>query len=170
MAMAAFVMAMISARFNSYMKAYQAREAHVHETDISRASASYAAFMLGISNMRRRKLRTGLTLLTLVLLTFTVLSFTSFNTQIRYMAFAMDHEGTYEGVLIRDRNWNVLNRPTLDYARSHFATEGVVVPRNWYVAFDDEQKKYIEVYRRYFGGAGDRDAGPDAGGSARHRH
>ena len=146
MAMAAFVMAMISTRFNSYMKAYQAREAHVHETDISRASASYVAFMLGISNMRRRKLRTGLTLLTLVLLTFTVLSFTSFNTQIRYMAFAMDHEGTYEGVLIRDRNWNVLNRPTLDYARSHFATEGVVVPRNWYVAFDDEQKKYIEVF------------------------
>ena len=145
MAMAAFVMAMISSRFNSYMKAYQAREAHVHETDINRASAGYAAFMLGISNMRRRKLRTGLTLLTLVLLTFTVLSFTSFNTQIRYMAFAMDHEGTYEGVLIRDRNWNVLNLPTLDYARSHFATAGVVVPRNWYVAFDDEQKKYIEV-------------------------
>ena len=84
---------MISTRFNRHMKAYQAREAHVHETDISRASASYAAFMLGISNMRRRKLRTGLTLLTLVLLTFTVLSFTSFNTQIRYMAFAMDHEG-----------------------------------------------------------------------------
>ncbi len=146
MAMAAFVLSMISSRFNSYMKAYQAREAHVHETDISRASASYAAFMLGISNMRRRKLRTGLTLLTLVLLTFTVLSFTSFSTQIRYMTFAMDHEGTYEGVLIRDRNWNVLNRPTLDYARSHFATEGVVVPRNWYVAFDDEQKKYIEVF------------------------
>ena len=146
MAMAAFVMSMISTRFNSYMKAYQAREAHIHETDINRASASYAAFMLGISNMRRRKLRTGLTLLTLVLLTFTVLSFTSFNTQIRYMAFAMDHKGTYEGVLIRDRNWNVLNRPTLDYARSHFATEGVVVPRNWYVAFDDEQKKYIEVF------------------------
>ena len=146
MAMAAFVLAMLSTRFNRYMKAYQAREAHVHETDISRASASYAAFMLGISNMRRRKLRTGLTLLTLVLLTFTVLSFTSFNTQIRYMAFAMDHEGTYEGVLIRDRNWNVMNRPTLDYARSHFATEGVVVPRNWYVALDDEQKKYIEVF------------------------
>lgn len=146
MAMAAFVLAMISTRFNRYMKTYQAQEAHVHETDINRASASYVAFMLGISNMRRRKMRTGLTLLTLVLLTFTVLSFTSFSTQIRYMAFAMDHEGTYEGVLIRDRNWDVLNRPTLDYARSHFAAEGVVVPRNWYIAFDDEQKKYIEVF------------------------
>ncbi|MEE3258528.1 MAG: FtsX-like permease family protein [Candidatus Latescibacterota bacterium] len=146
MAMAAFVMSMISTRFNRFMREYQTREAHVHETDISRASASYAAFMLGISNMRRRKLRTGLTLLTLVLLTFTVLSFTSFNAQVRYMAFEMDHEGAYEGVLIRDRSWSELNIPTLDFTLSHFAPEGVVVPRNWYIAFDDEQKKYIEVF------------------------
>jgi len=145
MAMAALVLSMIISRFNRFMKEYQSRAAHVHETDISRASASYAAFMLGISNMRRRKVRTGLTLLTLVLLTFTVLSFTSFNAQVRYMAFTMAHEGAYEGVLIRDRNWSELNAPTYDYARSHFEGEGVVVPRNWYMAFDDEQKKYIEV-------------------------
>jgi len=146
MAMSAFVISLISSRFNRFMREYQTREAHVHETDISRASASYAAFMLGISNMRRRKLRTGLTLLTLVLLTFTVLSFTSFNSQVRYMAFEMDHGGTYEGVLIRDRSWSELNIPTFDFTLSHFASEGVVVPRNWYIAFDDEQKKYIEVF------------------------
>jgi hypothetical protein len=145
MAMAALVLFMIMGRFNRYMREYQASEAHVHETDISRASASYAAFMLGISNMRRRKMRTGLTLLTLVLLTFTVLSFTSFNAQVRYMAFTMAHEGAYEGVLIRDRNWSELNLPTLDYARSHFAEQGVVVPRSWYMASEGEQKKYIEV-------------------------
>ena len=145
MVMAVFVLLMITTRFNRFMKLHKAKEAHVHETDINRASASYAAFMLGISNMRRRKLRTGLTLLTLVLLTFTVLSFTSFNAQVRYMAFAMDHEGSYEGVLIRDRGWDILNRPTLDYARSHFEEEGEVVARNWYIAFDDEQKKYIEI-------------------------
>ncbi len=147
MAMAVLVLSMIISRFNRFMKEYQSRDAHVHETDISRTSASYAAFMLGISNMRRRKMRTGLTLLTLVLLTFTVLSFTSFNSQVRYMAFTMDHEGAYEGVLIRDRNWAELNMPTLDYARSHFEGDALVVPRNWYMASDDEQKKYIEVER-----------------------
>ncbi len=147
MAMAALVLSMIISRFNRFMREYQSKEAHVHETDISRASASYAAFMLGISNMRRRKMRTGLTLLTLVLLTFTVLSFTSFNAQVRFMAFTMAHEGAYEGVLIRDRNWSELNLPTLDYAESHFEQQGLVVPRNWYMAFDDEQKKYIEVER-----------------------
>jgi len=147
MAMAALVLSMIMSRFNRFMKEYQSKEAHVHETDISRASASYAAFMLGISNMRRRKMRTGLTLLTLVLLTFTVLSFTSFNAQVRFLAFSMDHEGAYEGVLIRDRNWSEINEPTLEYARSHFEKQGLIVPRNWYMAFDDEQKKYIEVER-----------------------
>jgi len=145
MAMAFLVLTMISSRFNRYMKEYQAQEARIHQTDISRASASYAAFILGISNMRRRKLRTGLTLLTLVLLTFTLLSFTSFNAQVRYMAFNMPHQGRYEGALIRDRGWNILSYPTLGYALSHFGEEGIVCPRNWYISFDDEQKKYIEI-------------------------
>jgi len=147
MAMALLVLLMITSRFNRYMREYQAKEAHIHETDISRASASYAAFILGISNMRRRKLRTGLTLLTLVLLTFTVLSFTSFNAQVRYMAFKVAHEGAYEGALIRDRGWNPLAYPTFDYALSHFGEEGIVSPRGWYISFDKEQKKYIEVKR-----------------------
>jgi hypothetical protein len=97
--------------------------------------------------MRRRRLRTGLTLLTLVLLTFTVLSFTSFRSQVRYLAFAMRHEGAYAGTLIRDRGWEMLNEPTLEYALSHFGGHGLVCPRNWYIAFDEEQKKYVEVKR-----------------------
>ena len=60
----------------------------------------------------------------------------------------MEHEGAYEGVLIRDRNWSEINEPTLEHcARSHFEKTGLIVPRNWYMAFDDEQKKYIEVER-----------------------
>ncbi|MBN97960.1 MAG: hypothetical protein CME16_01750 [Gemmatimonadetes bacterium] len=145
MAMACFVFGMISSRFNRFMSEYQAREAHIHETDISRISASYTAFMLGISNMRRRKLRTGLTMITLTLLTFTVLSFTSFRQKINFFAFPAAHEGTYEGTLIRHRGWNPLSLPTLDFALSHFGREGVVSPRNWYITQDKEQKKYIEI-------------------------
>ncbi len=145
MAMAVFVFLLISGRFNRHMKEYQAAQARIHETDISRIGASYTAFMLGISNMRRRKMRTGLTLLTLTLLTFTVLSFTSFNDKVRFMAFSVPQEGLYEGVLIRDRGWNSLNEPTLDFARSHFGPYGVVAPRNWYIAVDQEQKKYIDI-------------------------
>ena len=145
MAMAILVLTIIISRFNRFMREYQAQTANVYETDISRASASNAAFMLGISNMRRRKLRTGLTLLTLIILTFTVLSFTSFKSDITYLAFDMSNKGSYAGTLIRDRNWGVVKLPTLDYAQSHFNQTGTVVARNWYIAVDDEEKKYIEI-------------------------
>ena len=147
MAMAVFVLGMVSSRFNRFIKEYQAERAKVHETDISRVSAAYAAFMLGISNMRRRRLRTGLTLLTLTLLTFTVLSFTSVRPEVWYFVFPLRHEGAYTGALIRDRGWSSLPETTLEYARSHFEEHGLVVPRNWYITYDDEEKKYTEIRR-----------------------
>jgi hypothetical protein len=150
MAMAVFVLIMVSSRFNRFLAEYHAEKAKVHQTDISRVSAAYAAFMLGISNMRRRKLRTGLTLLTLTLLTFTVLSFTSFRPDVRFLVFSLNHEGAYEGALIRDRGWSWLESTTLEYARSHFGDHGVVAPRNWYIASDFEEKKYTEVARDTF--------------------
>ncbi len=146
MVMSCLVLSLLSSRFNAFMRQHKAKTAHIHETDISRASAAYTAFMLGISNMRRRLMRTGLTLVTLTLLTFTVLSFTSFREQIRFMAFPLTHSGDYEGVLVRGRGWWSLFPPVLDYVRSHFDQEATISPRNWYISFDvEEGKKYIEV-------------------------
>ncbi len=51
--------------------------AAAHVTSLRRAAVLGAAIRLGLSNMRRRGMRTGLTLATLVLLTFTLLCFTS---------------------------------------------------------------------------------------------
>ena len=147
MAMAVFVLTLVSSRFNRFLKEFQAAKAKVHQTDISRISAAYAAFLLGISNMRRRRLRTGLTLLTLTLLTFTVLSFTSFRPDVRFLVFSLDHEGAYEGVLIRDRGWNGLMTVNLDYAKSHFEDHGVVAPRGWYISYFQEEKRFTEVRR-----------------------
>src|SRR5213075_1631989 len=48
-----------------------------HATSFRRGAVLGAAVRLGLSNMRRRGLRTALTLVTLVLLTFTLLCFTS---------------------------------------------------------------------------------------------
>ena len=146
-AMAAFVLALIASRFNRYIGEYHARSAHLYQADINRVSASYAAFMLGISNMRRRKLRTGLTLTTLTLLTFTVLSFTSFRQQLAFLAFPTAYEARYEGTLIRHRFWSELSQPTLDYALSHFDGHGVVSPRNWFVSEveEDGEQSYVEI-------------------------
>ena len=134
MAMAAFVLFMLVSRFNRVMAQHQSQQMRVHAQDLSRLSASYAAFMLGISNMRRRPLRTGLTLATLTLLTFTLLSFTSFEQQIRYASFRLPHAGAYPGILIRDRGWERLTPEALDYAESHFGGSGWMGRRGWYAA------------------------------------
>ena len=141
MAMAGFVLVLIISRFNSYMKE---RGDRIHHIEMRRFSVAHAAFMLGISNMRRRKLRTGLTLTTLVLLTFTVLSFASYESRARFISLPLEHEGGYEGILVRNRAWNPLGQPMLDYIRSHFSAVGPISPRNWFILQEDK-KTYLEA-------------------------
>lgn len=145
MALATFVLCMLIGRFLRYVDENRRRMAKVHDRDISRLSAAYSAFMLGISNMRRRRLRTGLTLTTLVLLTFTLLSFATFDSGIRFVALNLDRPAAYEGVLLRTRGWDELGEPLAEYARSHFARGSTLTPRLWYTPDSGEDKSYIVV-------------------------
>lgn len=141
MAMAGLVLVLIGSRFNRFMKE---RGDPIHHVEMRRFSVAHAAFMLGISNMRRRKLRTGLTLTTLVLLTFTVLSFASYESRARFIRLPLEHEGGYEGLLVRHRGWDPLGQPMLDYIRSHFSAIGPISPRNWFILQEDK-KTYLEA-------------------------
>ena len=143
MAIAVFVLSMISARFSRARQEYRDSVSQIHVADISRFGAAFTAFMLGISNMQRRRLRTALTLVTLTLLTFTVMSFTSFQRQMQFLKLAVDAEGSRTGLLIRDLLFSRLDITALDYARSHFSPFGAVGARYWY---EDPGETYeIEV-------------------------
>ncbi len=140
--LASLVMWIIGGRFNEQMKKLRTEVAVVHDTDVSRSSASLTAFMLGISNMKRRKLRTVLTFFTLLLLTFTVLSFTSIQTSLRFNQIQRDNEGLYEGILIRSKAWIPLETSVLEYAESNFGRIGTVAPRSWY---DNKKKVHVKL-------------------------
>ena len=145
MAMSFFVLAMVIGRFNRYMRDYQLSAAKVHESDISRGSALYTAFMLGISNMRRRKLRTWLTFATLTLLSFTVLSFSSYRDRIQFYGFGLPGRGSYHGALIRDFAWSRLELTLLEFVRSHFGGRALISPRGWYIVQSAEGGATISV-------------------------
>ena len=140
--LAALVMSIISGRFNEQMKKLRTEVAVIHDTDVSRAGASMTAFLLGISNMKRRKTRTALTFLTLLLLTFTVLSFTSIQTALRFNQIERDNEGLYEGLLIRSKAWTPLEESVLEYANSNFGDIASIAPRSWY---DNKKKAHIKL-------------------------
>ena len=67
--------------------------------------------------MKKRKMRTWLTFATLVLLTFTVLSFTSIKSALEFHQLHRDVEGPYPGILIRSKFWGPLEDTAYDYAR-----------------------------------------------------
>ena len=131
MLMAVFVISLVMSRFNAFMTALRQRQAGTATGDISRSGTAYVAFMLGIANMRRRVLRTGLTLATITLLTFTVLSFTSISPGIHFLGFEKDWTPPYEGVLLHDIHWWGWEASNFDYLNSHFGDTGIVAPRTW---------------------------------------
>ena len=56
-------------RFEREMTALQKRASHAKSSEIGGMRAFAAAFVIGVSNLRRRKIRTALTCLTLIILT-----------------------------------------------------------------------------------------------------
>jgi ABC-type antimicrobial peptide transport system permease subunit len=110
--------------------------AKVHEADVGRLSATGAAVMLGISNMKKRKVRTTLTTITLILLTFTVMSFTSVKQETIYNQIPQSQKAAYTGLLLRDRTWFAVEQMALDQFRRQFESKGEVVPRGWISSTD----------------------------------
>lgn len=143
MALGVVVIFVLLSKFDTEMKKIKNQAAGMHETDIGRLSATGVAMNLGISNLRKRKMRSTLTAVTLILLTFTVLSFTSYSTAIQYYKIVRSNKPGYQGAMIRDPNWRSLDEVLLDYLNTAFAGYGQVTPRaTWMSTFVGSRVDY----------------------------
>jgi hypothetical protein len=118
-------------RFEQEMASLQTRARMVQVGEISRWRAFVAAFLLGVSNLRRRRVRTALTCVTLVLLTFTIMSFTSAKSMRRHARILYSPEATYQGFLLKNVNWTTLPSESFAVIAGAFAGRGLAVPRAW---------------------------------------
>lgn len=132
-------------RFENEMLLLQRRASHKRPVEISTWKAFIAAFYLGVSNLRRRKLRTALTCLTLIILTFTIMSFTTVNTMRRQNKLSFAEQGSYQGVLLKDIGWTTLPRDTLSTFGALFKGEVTTGPRVWFSAEDSTRAARIQV-------------------------
>jgi hypothetical protein len=69
-------------KFRAELMALQSQVGHAHSVQVSATATLLAAVGMGMSTMRRRPLRTTLTAVTVVMLTFTILCFASFTSQV----------------------------------------------------------------------------------------
>ncbi len=76
------VILMVSGKFKQNIKELRSKEGVIEGADINRGGVIGTAFMLGLNNMRRRKVRTALTATTLILLTFVMICFTSISSSL----------------------------------------------------------------------------------------
>ena len=113
------------------MTALQKRASHVKATEIGGMRAFAAAFVIGVSNLRRRRVRTALTCLTLVILTFTIMSFTSVKSTREEGAARFADDAPYQGVLLKNVGWRSLPPEALAVLRDAYGQTDVVAPLAW---------------------------------------
>ncbi|MEZ0326270.1 MAG: M28 family metallopeptidase, partial [Fimbriimonas sp.] len=135
-ALSLIVVSFILGKFEASLKAVRQQESGVHEVDIKRSSVAMAAFNLGVSNMRRRKARTILTTLTLVVMTFIVLSFTSIVQELTLQEYPSDTPARYSGMLIRNPGLEPLQASMYRQIANEFTGRGTVVRRTTYYGAD----------------------------------
>ncbi len=147
LALTVVVVGIVVQKFEEQMREVRWEQTGVREADVGRLSASAAAFSLGISNMRRRKIRTLLTCVTLVLLTFTVLSTTSIKQTMRSNRIRLPHTAEYNGIMIRDKTWTPIGEPTARVMANEFGDRYPVAPRAWYFSARIGEQSFVDVSR-----------------------
>jgi cell division protein FtsX len=137
MGLSVMVTLIIFFRFENEVANLQTRAQVVQSGEIGRWKAFVAAFLLGVTNLRRRRLRTALTCATLVILTFTIMSFTSVKSMRRHARLMYDTTSPYQGFLLKNVNWTDLPAEAYAVIANSFAGKTLVVPRVW---LEDEDR------------------------------
>lgn len=146
-ALSVIVGVFIAGKFEEQLKRIQKQVIGSHSADVGRMSVAAAAFNLGVSNMRRRPLRTFLTSLSLVLVTFIVLSFTSIVNVLRFNEAPAPGAPRYNGIMMRTVDWQPLRESAYRLMYDEFGRERAVAPRAWFFGTQIGEQAFITLQR-----------------------
>jgi len=151
LSLAVSVSVLIVGKFDAMLQERKQAATGTHEDNVAMGNVAVRAIDLGIANIRRRPQRAWLTGTTIVLVTFTLLSFTSVVPEVSIARLKHpDGEPVYRGLLTRDPGWNIMPNPLYDSLRRSFLDEAhgnpkqnVLAGRAWY--FSDNAGNLSQV-------------------------
>jgi hypothetical protein len=117
-------------RLNQEMRDLTSGRRGRERSDLQRRGTWGTSIGVGLAHLRRRPLRTGLTCGTLVLLTFSVLSFTSIRSTLITNRIDIGPGARYDGVMLRMPGWQHLEMTALESMIDRFGADRVA-PRAW---------------------------------------
>ena len=91
---------LFAGKFKENLEEIKKKRGKVTAAEVNKMGVLGTAFMLGLTNMHRRKVRTGLTCATLVLMTFVMICFTSVHSEVVDENMAVG-KAPYQGILIK---------------------------------------------------------------------
>ncbi|MFH2099602.1 MAG: FtsX-like permease family protein, partial [Pseudomonadota bacterium] len=141
--LSALVSGIIFLRFEGEMARLQRRASS--GAGGGRWKAFAAAFFLGVTNLRRRRMRTALTCITLVILTFTIMSFTAVKSVRRQGQLPFADTAPYRGLLVKTVNWQDLPPEAGGVLKNALSSLGEAAPRVWMEPEDRTRAPFVPV-------------------------
>ncbi|MCX5757462.1 MAG: M28 family peptidase, partial [Candidatus Hydrogenedentes bacterium] len=140
------IISIVMAKLEALVSKRKIEQQGEHESGVQAVSGIALALELGIANMRRRRARTVLTSITLIVLTFSVLSFMSVTAQLRIQQYTYSEGATpYKGVLLRTRNWMPFPFETYASLRNEYGKECTLAARRWYYGALTLNRSFIDI-------------------------
>lgn len=127
-------------RFQENLRSLQARRGQVEGARVDVLGVTATAFLLGLNGLSRRKVRTGLTSATLVLITFALICFAG--TQRRDgVAVTAVGPAAYQGLLVEDEHTGQIGADEAAAMRARYAPAHLVCERSVLVGSEDVRTK-----------------------------
>ncbi|MEM0328066.1 MAG: FtsX-like permease family protein [Thermoproteota archaeon] len=100
-----------------------------HYAGVSKGSAILTSFNIGVSQMKKRKLRTALTIVSLIITTSSFVMFTSLYPYTVIKGYPKVGQAFYQGIYLRDLMYSSLNVEFLGFLKAKFNSSVIVSPR-----------------------------------------
>ena len=158
LALAMLVIWLLYSKFNDQMREMQQSGEYIPGADVNRAGLALVSVNLGLSNLRQRPIRTVLTAVTIVVTTFTMLSFTGVGQYLRDRRLDLKRQPPYQGLLLNSRGWAPLPVRAREVIAETFGEHYPVAARSWLTATQAAAAEGHLTYEVYSETAGARRA------------
>ncbi|MGQ9514392.1 MAG: M28 family peptidase [Thermoproteota archaeon] len=124
-------LAFIAGEASATAKSLREQLTGAHVAEISRASAVLQAFSTGVQNMKKRRFRTILTLVSLTLIVFALVTFTSLAAIPRPMIDKTPTKPLYQGIMLRKVSWQPIPEEMYYQVGVMSQENAIVAARGW---------------------------------------
>lgn len=144
--LAVFVATTIMGRFNAAMAKTVDENQLADGLDGPQGRLASTAFMVGVNNMKRRRIRTTLTCVTIMLVTFTLLSVISVSQDAEPLRLRLGGDVPYTGLLFTSPGFAPIEEKQFRRLREHFEERGETLARTWTYRQDRETGVYLPYF------------------------